>query len=239
MSSSPDPHELDIIRSWHTNAEAWSEAVRAGGIASRKLATDQAIIEAVVGLSPNRVLDVGCGEGWLARKLAELDIAVVGVDAIATLVAQAALREAQGAALRTCQFHVLDYAGLANRELRCEPCDVAVCNFSLLGDESVESMLAALPAYLRGRGRLIVQTLHPRSACGDGPYQDGWRKGSWQGFGPEFKDPAPWYFRTLDSWLRMFGRCGFQLEELREPAIPGSSVPASALFICGVLEVTT
>jgi 2-polyprenyl-3-methyl-5-hydroxy-6-metoxy-1,4-benzoquinol methylase len=147
MSSSPDPHEQHIISSWHTNAEPWSAAIRAGSIASRKLATDQAIVEAVLRTAPGRVLDIGCGEGWLARKLAQLDIAVVGVDAIPALVAQAAGGPGE--------FHVLDYAGLANRELHCEPCDTAVCNFSLLGNESVEAMLAALPWYLRSRGRLM------------------------------------------------------------------------------------
>jgi 2-polyprenyl-3-methyl-5-hydroxy-6-metoxy-1,4-benzoquinol methylase len=238
MSSSPDPHERQIIGSWHTNAEAWSDAIRAGGIASRVLATDRAIVEAVVHTSPKRVLDIGCGEGWLARKLVERNIAVVGVDAIPALVARAARAAARNGAQGAAEFHILDYAGLAQRKLRCEPCDTAVCNFSLLGNESAEAMLAALPWYLRSGGRLVIQTLHPRAACGEAPYEDGWRAGSWQGFGPEFTDPAPWYFRTMDSWLRMLRRCSFDIKETREPTLPGSNVPASVLFICEVLEVT-
>jgi hypothetical protein len=97
-------------------------------------------------------------------------------------------------------------------------------------------MLAALPGYLRGRGRLIIQTLQPLAACGDRPYQDGWREGSWQGFGSEFKDPAPWYFRTLEGWLCMLRRCGFELLELCEPTIPGASEPLSVLLTCRMLE---
>jgi 2-polyprenyl-3-methyl-5-hydroxy-6-metoxy-1,4-benzoquinol methylase len=235
MSSSPDPHEQQIIRSWHTNAEPWSDAIRTRSIASRRLATDQAIIEAVMESAPERVLDIGCGEGWLARKLLERNIAVVGVDAIPALIARAAA----GGPQRGGEFHVLDYASLARRELRCEPCDTAVCNFSLLGSDSVEAVLAALPGYLRGRGRLVVQTLHPRTACGAAAYEDGWREGNWQGFGPDFKDPAPWYFRTLESWQRMLRRCGFLLSETREPKLPGSSEPVSVLFICDSPEVTT
>jgi 2-polyprenyl-3-methyl-5-hydroxy-6-metoxy-1,4-benzoquinol methylase len=230
MSSSPDSHEQHIIRSWHANAGPWSEAIRAGRIVSRKLATDRAIIEAVARLAPGRVLDVGCGEGWLARRLTQMGLEVIGVDAVPALVAQAA----RGAG----EFHVQDYASLANREFHCRPCDAAVCNFSLLGSDSVESMLAALPGYLRGRGRLIIQTLHPPAACGDLPYRDGWREGSWQGFGADFKDPAPWYFRTVESWLRMLRRCGFELLDLCEPTIPGASAPASMMFICQTLEVS-
>ena len=75
-----------------------------------------------------------------------------------------------------------------------------MCNFSLLGKESVDSLIAALPFYLDDTGYLIIQTLHPVAACGDNPYQDGWREGSWLGFSNDFSDPAPWYFRTVDSW---------------------------------------
>jgi 2-polyprenyl-3-methyl-5-hydroxy-6-metoxy-1,4-benzoquinol methylase len=230
MDSSPDTHELHIIRSWHANAEPWSEAIRTGSIVSRKLATDSAIVEAVARVAPGRVLDVGCGEGWLARRLTVMGIEVVGVDAVPALVAQAA----RGAG----EFYVQDYASLANRDFDCRPCDAAVCNFSLLGSGSVESMLAALPSYLRGRGRLIIQTLHPLAACGELPYQDGWRDGTWQGFGSDFKDPAPWYFRTLENWFRMLRRCGFELLDFREPTIPGSSAPMSVVITCQTLEAT-
>lgn len=228
MSSSPDSHEQQIIRSWHANAEPWSEAIRAGSIASRTQATDRAVLAAVARAAPCRVLDVGCGEGWLARRLTEMGIEVIGVDAVPALVKQAAL----GAG----EFYVRDYADLASRVFKCRPCDAAVCNFSLLGKASVESLLAALPGYLRGRGRLIIQTLHPLAACGDLPYKDGWREGSWHGCGSNFKEPAPWYFRTLESWLQMLRRCGFELLELCEPTIPGASAPLSVLFSCRTLE---
>jgi hypothetical protein len=78
---------------------------------------------------------------------------------------------------------VLEYRAIAYRQWRGEPYDAAVCNFSLLGGESVESLLAALGDNLAAGGYLIVQTLHPLAACGDNPYRDGWRAGNWLGFG--------------------------------------------------------
>jgi SAM-dependent methyltransferase len=228
MSSSPDDHEQRILRSWYANAEPWSEAIRTASIASRRLATDEAVVAAIVRAAPRRILDIGCGEGWLARHLTQLGIEVIGVDAVPALVARAAARGGG-------EFHVQDYAGLANGEFRCSPCDAAVCNFSLLGNASVECLLAALPGYLRGHGRLIIQTLHPLAACGDLPYKDGWREGSWQGCGADFTDPAPWYFRTLESWLQMLRRCRFELLELREPTLAGSSAPLALLFTCRMI----
>jgi hypothetical protein len=109
--------------------------------------------------------------------------------------------------------------------------DVAVANFALLGKESVERLLERAPRLLAPRGALIIQTLHPVVACGDLPYRDGWRAGSWAGFSNAFTDPAPWYFRTLESWTRLLVDSGLRVVETREPPHPVTQKPASVIFI--------
>jgi SAM-dependent methyltransferase len=225
MKIPPDPRELQIIRSWYSNAQAWSNAIRTASIASRKLVTDQAIIDAVSSIASSRILDIGCGEGWLARALSALGRRVVGVDVVPDLVARAV---ASGGA----EFHVVDYASIAQRQLHLGPFDAAVCNFSLLGEESVESLIAGLPCYLDDPGYLIIQTLHPIAACGDTAYQDGWREGNWTGFSSDFSNPAPWYFRTVESWCALLERCDFDILECREPKAAGAVTPASMIWIC-------
>ena len=96
----------------------------------------------------------------------------------------------------------------------------------------MESLLAALGDYIAAGGYLIVQTLHPLAACGDNPYRDGWRAGNWLGFSADFTDPAPWYFRTLESWFSMLRRSGFEVLQCREPTAPGAAAPASVILIC-------
>ncbi|WP_259724454.1 hypothetical protein [Synechococcus sp. CS-1332] len=66
--------------------------------------------------------------------------------------------------------------------------------------------------------------------CTDHPYEDGWREGSWSGFSPSFRTPAPWYFRTLESWSRLFRHHDLELKEMREPLDPLSGQPASVIF---------
>ncbi|CAK0777717.1 hypothetical protein CCP4SC76_6470001 [Gammaproteobacteria bacterium] len=80
-------------------------------------------------------------------------------------------------------------------------------------------------------GTFVVQTLHPMISCGDLPYQDGWREGSWVGFSSDFSNPAPWYYRTLENWIKLFVDSGFWLREVREPILPKTQKPASIIFV--------
>jgi 2-polyprenyl-3-methyl-5-hydroxy-6-metoxy-1,4-benzoquinol methylase len=213
--------DAKIIRSWTRNAAPWTAAVREGAIESRRLITDRAIIDAILSRSPARVLDIGCGEGWLARALTR-GIEVVGVDAIPSLI-EAARASGGG------DFRVMSYEEIAAGKLALSV-DAIVCNFSLLGRESVERLVESSPALLNPKGALIVQTLHPLMSCGALTYRDGWRDGSWAGFDGAFTDPAPWYFRTIESWMSLFAKSGFRSTEIREPIHPQTQKPASIIF---------
>jgi len=216
----------EIIDAWRANALPWTTAVRDGDIESRRLVTDDAIIDAVLSRSPGTVLDIGCGEGWLARALSARDIRVVGIDVVPALIEQA--HHAGGG-----DFRVMSYEAVAAGKLDLTA-DVVVCNFSLIGKASVDGIMGAASSLLNPGGALIVQTLHPLLACGDAPYADGWRAGSWSGFSSDFGKPAPWYFRTLESWQALFALNGLRLQETREPVHPKTGKPASVLFIATI-----
>lgn len=216
-----------IIDSWHANAAPWTAAVRQGQIESRLLVTDRAIVEAVVSRSPKLVLDIGCGEGWLVRALAAHDIRALGVDAVPSLIERA--QQAGGG-----EFRVASYEQIA-ADVTPLCADLVVCNFALLGRQSVEGLMRAMPRLLQPHGTLAIQTLHPLSACGDRPYQDGWREGSWAGFdAAAFSRPAPWYFRTLASWLNLLAAHRLRILEMREPLHPLSQRPASVIFMAAL-----
>jgi 2-polyprenyl-3-methyl-5-hydroxy-6-metoxy-1,4-benzoquinol methylase len=218
--------DAKIVDSWHKNVAPWTTAVRENQIASRTLITNHAILDAVLGRAPRSVLDIGCGEGWLVRAVAERGVRAIGVDVVPALIEQAS-RAGGG------EFHVASYETIAAGELNVTV-DVAVANFALLGRESVQALLPRVPALLDAGGALIVQTVHPIIAGGDLPYEDGWRTGSWAGFSDDFADPAPWYFRTLESWVKLFIDSGFRLREMREPLHPATQKPASVLFVAEV-----
>lgn len=212
-----------IARSWNANAGAWTAAVRGGTIPSRTLGTDAAIVDAVVALRPRRVLDVGCGEGWLARALSERGIEVTGIDGSPALVESA---RASGGGT----FHVCDFASLATApELLGERYDAIVCNFALLA-EDIAPILLTLSGYLTPTGSLVIQTVHPWIARGEGGYEDGWRTETFAGMGAGFVEPMPWYYRTLESWIGVLGGSGFRINGLREPRHPQTGDPLSLLI---------
>jgi 2-polyprenyl-3-methyl-5-hydroxy-6-metoxy-1,4-benzoquinol methylase len=216
--------EEQILASWVLNATTWTRAVRRGEILSRLRVTNRAILEAIADCAPASLLDLGCGEGWLAHHCAHQGIAVLGTDAVTELITVAAEDAPDGARFQTLSHQQIGAGGLKERF------DVVVANFSLLGDRSLEVLFSALPALLAPEGSLLVQTLHPMLVCADLPYEDGWREGSWSGFSPAFRTPAPWFFRTLESWVRLFQRHGLAVKELREPIDPLSGQPASVIF---------
>ncbi|WP_109125769.1 class I SAM-dependent methyltransferase [Dyella sp. C11] len=219
--------ETLILDAWQDNAQAWERAVREGRIESRRLVTDQAIVDAVLGQSPRTVIDLGCGEGWLARALAANGVQVLGIDAIPSLIDAARM---QGGG----EFRVASYDDVAAGRL-AERADVVVCNFSLLGGASVDALLAAVPGLLAPGGVLVIQTLHPLMA-GIEPYADGWREGSWVGCGEGFSQPAPWYFRTLGSWVGALRTAGLDVQSIKEPIHPHTGRPASVIFLAGARQ---
>jgi 2-polyprenyl-3-methyl-5-hydroxy-6-metoxy-1,4-benzoquinol methylase len=212
----------EILHSWQQNAAAWTHTVRDGLIESRRLVTDRAILDAVLGCQLRSVLDLGCGEGWLVRALAAEGVQAMGMDAVPALIEQA--RQAGG------EFRVASYEDIIAGRLSLSV-DTLVCNFALLGEASVEHLLASLPSLLEESGHLVVQTVHPLIACGEQAYADGWRQEEWSGFDANFPSPAPWYFRTLASWVSLFSNAGWRLTEMREPLHPDTGKPVSVIFI--------
>jgi 2-polyprenyl-3-methyl-5-hydroxy-6-metoxy-1,4-benzoquinol methylase len=215
--------EPKIIDSWHKNAAPWIVAIEERQIASRNLVTDRAIVDAVVDYDGQYVLDLGCGEGWLTRELTARGMQVVGVDVVPALIDRAKLN-------CKARFLELTYAEIAAGKLTGK-FDLVVANFSLLGDESVTDLFVVMRAILNPDGIFIIQTMHPVISCGEAAYIDGWRSGSWASFSDDFTDPAPWYFRTLATWMNLYVSNGFNLVEIREPIHPQTGKPASLILI--------
>ncbi|MBL6951102.1 MAG: class I SAM-dependent methyltransferase [Alphaproteobacteria bacterium] len=227
MAKTEQDRNQDLKCSWDANAKPWTVVVRGGGIPSRAAGTDQAIVDAVGGLKPRRVVDIGCGEGWLVRRLVnDFGCDVVGIDGSAQLVADALAAHASGS------YTVLTYEALiAQPDQLGGLFDVAICNFSLLG-EDLSPILAAVGQSLAANGSLLIQTLHPWTGCGENEYSDGWRNETFATFETGDWAAMPWFYRTLGSWFRVIDAAGFIVADFQEPTDPQTRKPLSAIFRC-------
>ena len=220
-----DRPEQQIQQSWEANADAWIHAIDQNQIESRRAATDEAILQAVMRYEPRRVLDVGCGEGWLTRALANRGVEVVGVDGCAALIDRAC--EKGGGCFRAIGYDDI----IADRAILGQSYDMIVCNFSLLGEE-IGDLLRSLQQAIVSDGHLLIQTIHPFTASQEQPYVDGWKIETFNNFGGAFREPMPWYFRTVSSWFQQVSESGWRICEFQEPIHPQTKIPLSLLLIC-------
>lgn len=215
----PDERSARLQQSWIDNAAGWTAAVREGRIESRRLVTDAAILDAIRRHRPARLLDIGCGEGWLCRAAATEGIVATGIDASAPLIEAA--RAAGGARYERMGYDELDPALLGRH-------DLLVCNFALL-DDRLPQLLRRLQVLCEPGGRLLIQTLHPGDA-----EAEGWREERFEAFGSGFPAAMPWYFRSRAGWLAALREAGWDDIRLAEPRHPHSGAAASLLLDAGL-----
>lgn len=215
----------EILASWTENAHNWIDIIWQQGIASRAV-TSPAIVQTVQQLRPAKVLDLGCGEGWLTRKLNSLNIETVGVDGTPALTDWAS-KQSQD------RFQCISFEQITRGAgINPGPFEAVVLNFCLYEDESTENLLRVIQNHLFGRKLIIIQTLHPLGMITEENfvYRNQWLEDSWKGLKGSFSSPHQWYYRTLGGWFATFERCGLLLRGIQEPKAPDSRKPSSIIF---------
>jgi len=101
------------------------------------------------------VLDVACGQGQLARRLAEQGVRVTGIDASPRLI-DAARKAGQAAGV---EYHVRDAATLDG--LEAGPFDAAACVMALMNMEPIGPVLHGVASKLAPGGACVAVILHP------------------------------------------------------------------------------
>jgi SAM-dependent methyltransferase len=225
--NNPDAMDSRTLRSliaegWEENGPAWAQAVHAGAIASRVECTNAAILDEILASGAARVLDIGCGEGWLCRALESRGIVSFGIDASVNLVERA---RSQGG-----MFEILDYSALLEQGPPFTGCSW-VCNFALIHEEDGPVLAQAARRYLGRSDTLIIQTMvQPAVALPEGA-TTGWQPGSWLGCGPCFGRTIPWFYRDQASWTALFQAHGAQSVQARVVCDPISRAPTSLIVV--------
>jgi SAM-dependent methyltransferase len=160
------------------------------------------------------VLDAGCGEGRLSRRLAAAGYRVTSVDASPTLVRRAREADPRG------EYRTADVTDLPFADASFD----AVISFMVLQDVAdYERAVGEAARVLRTGGAFYVAIVHPLTSAGD------WLDGSIdsdfrvENYCSVFARERPLadrtvtqYHRPIEAYLRAADRAGLTLEALRE-----------------------
>lgn len=213
-----------ILTSWQQNAKEWSKVIDASQIESREF-TNKAIVNTVLNLNVKKVLDVGCGEGWLTRILSKNGIESTGIDATQQLIDIAKNKGNQ-------KFFRLTYEEIiTGKEIPNYPYEAMVFNFSIYTKDGLVDLLAKLKEQLIPQGNIVIQTLHPKFLT----YQNlgnksQWIEDSWKGLPGNFINGHQWYARTLEDWKKVFTKAHLSLKATKE-VFNENSKALSIIFI--------
>lgn len=186
-----------------------------------------------------RVLDVACGNGLYALRMADLGAKVTGFDFSAALIDRATRRSADYGTRIT--YHVIDGTNLnALLALGEDQFAAAVCNMALFDMADLAPLAEGLSRLLRTAGHFVFSVMHP---CFNGKHSnflveagdDGTNFVSryflkLSGYLTPFTErgialrgqpePQLYFHRPLHELLRPFLRAGFVLDALEEVAFP-------------------
>lgn len=153
----PSHRSGEAVERWERNAAFWDEAMGADGN-SFHLQLIRPAVERLLGdVEGQSVLEIACGNGLFARRLAEQGAQVVATDASAQMLEHARARPSQGIEYRS--LDAADAGQLA--ALGRGRFDAAVCNMALMDMADIEPLAAALPALLHEHGRFVFSITHP------------------------------------------------------------------------------
>jgi SAM-dependent methyltransferase len=213
---------------WERNAGWWQREFTAGADPEYEEQILPLVARHLVGA--RRVLDIGCGEGQVARHLAAAGIEVVGVDPTTTQITVA--RDRAG--------------GPRYAEARADalPCrdgafDAVLLCLALEHVDAFESAIGEVARALEPGGRFVLLLCHPLLQAPGGGWIDDrtvdehyWRISGYLAEHTIVDEVAPgvalrFIHRPLHRYVHALGAAGLLVEDMEEPAPPAPLVAAT------------
>ncbi|MEU8678102.1 class I SAM-dependent methyltransferase [Streptomyces sp. NPDC048560] len=226
-----DLADVDVHALWDKNARPWDAAFDDDGDKHRKYVTDEPMLALLGPAHGRRILDLGCGNGYLCRSLARAGAHVTGVDVSEEMIRTAAAYEvAAPLGIRYLVASATALQGLTDASF-----DAIVCNHVLTSVDDYETALAEAHRVLHPGGRMTAVISHPCFSCGPRRWQppvvDSPRPEEATGYlvdhyldpGAHLLDdwpgfsPVPYFHRPLTAYWQAFRAAGFDIEDFTEP----------------------
>lgn len=231
---------------WNQKAQFWDELHGDFGNMFHQRLVEPSVLQLLDLQAGEAVLDVGCGNGALARSMAQRGARVTAFDFSEELLRLAKARGAEASA--AVDFRVIDGTDeAAMLALGAGSFDAITCTMALMDMPTIEPLFRAAARLLRQGGRIVFSTQHPAFNSNnpifahekedrDGVVGDHYAvklrayldmppvKGAGA---PGEPSPHYYYHRPLSELLGAAFAAGFVLDGLLEPAFSGDDAVAS------------
>jgi ubiquinone/menaquinone biosynthesis C-methylase UbiE len=225
---------------WQANAEAYSQLIDGKGTPHHREILNPCIERLMGDVRGRRILDAGCGEGYLTRVYAQKGAEVIGVDFSPSLISEAKQRS------QDFDINFLEGNICQLDDLKTNQFDIVLCNLVLLNVDCLEKSLQEFHRVLCSRGFLVFSVVHPAfNGYGPGQWKLGekdpatgrrkghyfkvdnyhtekefqlrWKSRTGEGFPQKFS----FFHRTIGTYVNAVIDSGFQLVAFEEP-LPSS-----------------
>jgi SAM-dependent methyltransferase len=233
------PNNEDVRTAWDANAAFWDENMEAGRTWQRTLVAPA--VGRLLDLEPaERVLEIACGNGEYARRMAELGVHVVATDFSEPMLERA---RARGGDIEYRRMDATDPESLA-AIAAAGPFDAVVCNMALMDMQTLDPLAEAVPSLLAPAGRFVLSVIHPAFCGGDSvraieqiEHDDHVERRysvkvshyitprAARGIAVEGQPEPQWYFdRPISLLLAPFFRAGLVVDGIEEAVMPPGAV---------------
>ncbi len=227
----------DRFRSqWQDNAEVYAKLINETGTPHHRAILNPCIETLMGDVQGRRILDAGCGEGYLSRLYAKKGAIVMGVDFSENIIKISKSHSDDV----SVEFKVGDLCDL--QDFSDAEFDVILCNLVLLNLECLEASLREFHRVLQPKGFLIFSVVHPAfNVYGPGYWELGEKKSKsrrrigrhfvmtdyfsekefqvqWKTRnGKKFPQPFSFFHRTVSTYVNSLLQTGFRLLAIEEP----------------------
>jgi ubiquinone/menaquinone biosynthesis C-methylase UbiE len=220
----PDPETEKVRDLWNRVADDWDIQVGTAGDRNRVFNSDPVLWAFAGDVAGRRVLDAGCGTGYLSGQLHSRGALVTGIDLSERMIAIARARHPQ-----------IDFRLDSCSELRTIPdgsFDLLIANYVLMDTPHLEAAVCSFGRVLCSGGIAVLVFSHPcfpqgsANASGNGaettyrwnlPYFARSKRVDppWG----HFSSPFTWFHRPLSDYWKAFKAAGFAIVDFEEPRI--------------------
>jgi len=213
-------------KEWQKNADFWVQIIRKKLDPFRQRVTNKAILGSLPKEKNLKILDAGCGEGYMCRMLAKKGYKVFGVDSSKKLINSAKkLEERQKLGIN---YSVADFR---KTKFPDSFFDIVLSHQTLIEIPDPEKAIKEFGRILKRKGIILALFLHP---CFDFRFSDlkngkfalnyfqrrEIEKGKYLVGG--ILSPFPYFYihLPLSQWINIFTRNKFLILNIKEPAPP-------------------